>query len=162
MKVYSGKGDAGETLDLSGRKVSKNDSVIHLLGTLDELNSHIGLVKAMLSNDDSWQFAWKSACNFMEKVQKNLMKMMSHVSDEKSEKYFFTDTEISVMEKEIDRISKNIPEHHDLIIPGKNIIEAQTQIARTIARRAERLFFAAVKEHQLCPRAGVYLNRLSD
>jgi cob(I)alamin adenosyltransferase len=162
MKIYSGKGDSGETFDLSGQKISKNSCLIHLLGTLDELNCYLGLTKSMLSNDNAWQFAGKAACNYIEKIQKNLMKMMSHISDKKSEKFLFTDVEVSSIEKEIDRLSENLPKRHGIIIPGKNIIEAQIQIARTVTRRAERLYFAAKEEHSLCSKAGIYLNRLSD
>jgi len=163
MKLYTGKGDSGDTFDHSGKKSSKNDNVIHFLGTLDELNAHLGLVKAMLSNEDSWQFAWKAACIHIEKIQRNLIKLMALVSSAPGEsiKYSLSDTDIQILEKEIDRLTTNVPKKNELIIPGKNIIEAQIQIARTIARRAERLFFA-VKEKQLCPKTGVYLNRLSD
>jgi cob(I)alamin adenosyltransferase len=162
MKIYSGIGDNGQTVNLSGEIVFKNSQLIHLLGTLDELNCHLGLVKTMLSNDDTWQFSWKAACSYIEKIQKNLMKMMSHVSDKNSEKFLFSDSEVKSIEKEIDRLSGHIPKQQGLIIPGKNIIEAQVQIVRTIARRGERLFFAAKEEHSLCPKAGIYLNRLSD
>jgi len=174
MKIYSGNGDEGQTLDFAGHKVSKNSRAIHLLGTLDELNCYLGLIKTMLSNDDSWQFSWKAACNYIGKIQKNLMKMMSHVSDSKCETFLLSDTEIKSIENEIDRLSGNIPKQNKLIIPGNNIIEAQIQIARTIARRAERYFFAYKeeillkekalnkKEISLCPKAGIYLNRLSD
>ena len=167
MKLYTGKGDFGETYDLSGKKYSKDSPVINLLGTLDELNSGLGLVKAMLSNDDAWQIMGKTACNFISKIQKTLMKLMSHISDNKNEKYFLNDSDVSIIEKEIDRLSENIPKQHELIIPGKNIIEAQIQITRAVARRAERLFFAVKNEKSpqfvtICPQAGSYLNRLSD
>ena len=169
MKLYTGKGDFGETYDLSGKKYSKDSPVINLLGTLDELNSGLGLVKSMLSNDDAWQIMGKTACNFILKIQKTLMKLMSHISDNKNEKYFLNDSDVSIIEKEIDRLSENIPKQHELIIPGKNIIEAQIQITRAVARRAERLFFAVKNDKSpqsqftaLSSQAGVYLNRLSD
>jgi len=162
MKIYTGKGDLGQTSDLNGKSFFKDSPAIHFMGTLDELNSYLGLIKSMLSNEDAWQFAWKSACNFIEKTQKNLMKLMAHVSDNNNEKYFFADADIVIMEKEIDRLTENIPRKYELVIPGENIIEAQIQIARTVARRAERLFFAVNREHLLSPKAGAYLNRLSD
>jgi cob(I)alamin adenosyltransferase len=180
MKIYTKKGDAGETSVLSGQKVSKNDSIIHFIGTLEELNSHLGLIKSMLSHIDTWQFDSISSCHFIEKIQKRLMKVMSHVSimpfvkpaadssaDANNEKYFLTDADVKILEKEIDRLVINIPEQRELIIPGKNIIEAQIHIARTVARRAERLYFAMKEAHPqteftLCPRNCAYLNRLSD
>jgi len=162
MKIYTGKGDLGYTIDLNGRSCYKDSSVIHFLGTLDELNSYLGLIKAMLSHDDAWQFSWKSSCNFIIKIQKNLMKIMTHISDTTCEKYFLSDADISSIEKEIDRLTENIPKMQELVIPGENIIEAQIQVTRTVARRAERLFFAVNNEQELCQKAGAYLNRLSD
>jgi len=162
MKIYTGNGDIGQTLDLNGKSYYKDSPAIHFLGTLDELNSYLGLIKAMLSHDDSWQFSWKASCNFLIKIQRNLMKIMAHVSDLSSEKYFLSNADVSALEKEIDRLTENIPKKHELVLPGENIIEAQIQVSRAVARRAERFFFALIKEQPLCPKAGAYLNRLSD
>jgi len=161
MSIFSRAGDTGETSTLNEQRVSKNDAVIHFIGTVDELNSHLGLVKAMLHGDEERQF--------IEEIQKKLMKLMSHACDPANEKYFFTEDEVSVLEKEIDKLSqefaKKLPQkftQHEFVLPGRNIMEAQIHIARTVARRAERLFFAANEKRQLCPKAGAYLNRLSD
>jgi len=158
MGIYTRKGDKGKTSDLSGCEISKNSPAIHFIGAADELNCHLGLIKAMISNDDSGQ----SARNFLEKIQKNLVIIMSHISDAKNSKFFLPDDETAVLEKEIDRLSDDLPKQNRLIVPGKSIREAQIQIGRTIARKAERLFFAAGEEQQLRPEAGAYLNRLSD
>ncbi|MCL2215137.1 MAG: cob(I)yrinic acid a,c-diamide adenosyltransferase [Treponema sp.] len=162
MSIYTGKGDNGETSDLAGKRLSKNDIVIHFLGALDELNSNLGLIRAMLSNEDAWQVSWLSACQFIELAQKNLVKLMSHVSDIGNNSYFFSNTEITGIEKQIYKLTGSLPKLTKFVIPGKNIIEAQIQIARTIARRAERYFFAVNEKEYLCREAGVYLNRLSD
>jgi len=139
---------------LNGQKVSKNDIVIHFCGTADELNSHLGLVKALLSEMDT--------CGFIEEIQKNLMKLMSHVSDPADDKYVFSEKETACLQKEIERLKALLPELSRFVLPGRDVIEAQIHIARTVARRAER-FFAAVNEKQpLCTNAGVYLNKLSD
>jgi len=151
MKVYTGEGDFGETYDLKGFKHNKDSPVIHFLGALDELNSHLGLIKAMLLK-----------CNFIAVIQKNIMKLMSHVSDKNCEDYLISDNDVSILEKEIDKLSDNIPRLNELIIPGKNITEAQVQITRTAARRAERFYFAVNTKQSLRPQAGIYLNRLSD
>jgi len=152
----------GETSDLSGRKTSKNDILIHFIGTADELNAHLGLVRAILSNEDAWQLSWQQACQFIEKIQKNLMKVMSHVSDCKNVNYLFTQNDVADIEKEIRRLLGNIPKQKKFTLPGKNIIEAQIQIARTVARRTERLFVTVSEEYPLNIHAGEYLNRLSD
>ncbi|MCL2759076.1 MAG: cob(I)yrinic acid a,c-diamide adenosyltransferase [Treponema sp.] len=162
MGIYSRTGDTGETSELNGNRVSKNSVSIHFIGAVDELNSYLGLIKAMISNEDAWQFSWQSACIFIERTQKNLMKLMAHVSDVKNSNFFFTVDDVKEMEKEIDRLSDNIPKQKKPAIPGKNIIEAQIQIARTVARRAERSFVAVNEKEPLCSHACAYLNRLSD
>jgi cob(I)alamin adenosyltransferase len=158
MSIYTRKGDGGKTSDLSGRELSKNSAAIHFIGTLDELNCGLGLIKAMISNKDSDQ----SENEFLEKIQKNLITIMSHVSDAKNSNFFLSDNETAILEKEIDKLSANLPKQTKLVVPGKSIIEAQIQISRAVARRTERLFFTANEEQQLRPETGAYLNRLSD
>jgi len=138
---------------LNGQIVSKNDPLIHLTGTVDELNSHLGLVKALPVGDD--------ARKFIEEIQKNLMKLMSHVSDVKNDKYAFTEKEPAGLEKETKRLAALLPEFSQFVLPGRDAVEAQIHIARTVARRAERLFAAVNEKQPLCPNAGVYLNKLS-
>ena len=153
MRIYTGAGDGGETSTLGGQKVSKNDAAIHFEGAADELNSHLGLVKAMLSGNTR---------QFIEGIQINLMKLMAHVSDPANGEYFLGENEVNGLEREIDRLSATLPPLSEMAVPGKNATEAHIHIARTVARRAERLFVAASAEHPLCRNAGVYLNRLSD
>jgi cob(I)alamin adenosyltransferase len=162
MGIYTRKGDEGKTYDLSGREVSKNSVTIHFMGAADELNCYLGLIKTMISNESAWQFYGESAIKFLEKIQKNLVIIMSHVSDVKNSKFFLPDDEVAKLEKEIDRLHANLPKQEKLVIPGKNIIEAQIQIGRTIARKTERLFFAVREEQPVRPEVGAYLNRLSD
>jgi ATP:cob(I)alamin adenosyltransferase len=138
---------------LNGQKVSKNDPIIHFTGTADELNSHLGLVKVLLDESENRLF--------IEEIQKNLMKLMSHVSDTADEKYFFTVIETARLEKEIERLSALIPKKSQFVLPGSDVIEAQIHIARTVARRAERLLVALNEQQPLCHDAGVYLNKLS-
>jgi cob(I)alamin adenosyltransferase len=66
------------------------------------------------------------------------------------------------LKKEIDILMETLPRLTGFVLPGKNIMEAQIHIARSVARRAERLFYDANEEQVLCPRAAEYLNKLSD
>ncbi|MCL2442462.1 MAG: ATP:cob(I)alamin adenosyltransferase [Treponema sp.] len=150
-----------KTSNLHGKEVSKNDISLHFIGTADELNCHLGLIKAMLSNDETWQFTWQAACKTIERIQKNLMKLMSHVSDNRNEEYFFHENDISGLENETARLMGNLPKQSKFTLPGRNIIEAQIQIARTVARRAERMYAAVKEKEVLCSNAALYLNRLS-
>jgi cob(I)alamin adenosyltransferase len=178
MKIYSEKGDTGFTSGLNGLKMPKNDTAIHFLGTVDELNSHLGLIKAILSNEDTWQFTWKSSCYFIKKIKKKLFKMMAFISKPPNSHTSYqtsdipsglpvNDFDVKYLEKEIDILSENIPWQHEFKVPGINIIEAQIQITRTVARRAERLYIAMGDSYKLngfslCPETCKYLNRLSD
>jgi len=154
MSIYSGTGDNGETSVLKGGRVSKNDALIHFEGTADELNSQLGLVKALIADKDKR--------DFIEEIQKALVIIMAYVSDSSDEKYFFPKNEITVLEKEIDKLSGNMPKELKFVLPGKSVLEAQIHIARTAARRAERYFTAVVEQYGLCKDALAYLNRLSD
>jgi len=154
--------ECGRTSGLNGCRMSKSNIMIHFIGTADELNAHLGLIRAILANEDAWQFSWLHACGFIEKVQKNLMKIMSHVSDSKNEFYFLDKREVVEMENEITKLLESMPKQQKFSIPGKNIVEAQIHIARTVARRAERLYAAVYEEQTLCPNAAAFLNKLSD
>ena len=154
MRIYSGSGDNGETSALKGGRVSKNNALIHFEGTADELNSQLGLVKAMISD--------QSKRDFIEGIQKALMVIMAHISDPANEKYLLPKNEINVLEKEIDRLSEDLPKEFQFVLPGKSVIEAQIHITRTAARRAERMFTAVNEQQPLCNNALAYLNRLSD
>ena len=154
MRVYSGSGDNGETSTLKGNRISKNDALIHFEGAADELNSQLGLVKAMITDQNKR--------DFIEGIQKALMVIMAHVSDPFSTQYLLPQNEITVLEKEIDRLSEDLPEEFQFVLPGKNVLEAQIHIARTTARRAERMFTAVNEAYPLCKNALAYLNRLSD
>jgi len=143
----------GETKLLNGRTVSKNAPVIHFIGAADELNSHLGLVKALLDDKD--------ARLFIEDIQKNIMKLMSHVSDAENKKYVFTEKENALLNNETERLSAMFPKRSQFLIPGRDVVEAQINIARTVARKAERLFAAVNEQSPLCGEAGVYLNKLS-
>ena len=147
-------GDKGTTGLLSGERVSKNSPVIHLEGALDELNSHLGLVKTRLIDEDDRKF--------LEATQHNLMKLMAHASDVDNEKYVFTEAEPAGLEDEIKRLNEFLPQKFSLVVPGKSETETFVHIARTVARRAERYLVAVNEEKPLNPHAGEYLNRLSD
>ena len=140
-------------MDNNGQNHSKNSALIHFLGTIDELNSHLGLVKVLICGDENKQF--------LEGIQKKLMKIMSHIVEPANENYLINYEEITVLEEEIDKHKKTLPELSGFVLPGSSAAEAQIHIARTVARRAERYFFA-VTGYEICQIAGEYLNRLSN
>jgi cob(I)alamin adenosyltransferase len=137
---------------LIGSRVSKNSAPVHFLGNVDELNSNIGLVKAMIPDEDYKEF--------LEGIQKNMMKIMSHISNIENEGYFLTKDDIIILENEIDAIKTKVSVQTQFVLPGHNVLSAQIHIARTVARRAERYFYA-IDNPLLCRQAGIYLNRIS-
>ena len=154
MNPTTRTGDKGTTGCLSGGRMSKNSPLIHFVGTLDELNSHLGLVKTRLTNEPDRRF--------VEATQLNIMKLTAHASDPGNEKYAFTEAEPEGLEREIKRLTEFLPKKFSLVVPGKSETEAFIHITRTVARRAERYLVAANDEKPLNPHAGEYLNRLSD
>jgi len=142
-----------ETYISNGVKVLKDNESVDFLGTADELNSYLGLVKAIFPDEEQK--------HFIEGIQKNIMKLMSHVSDITNEEYLLTDDDVVVLENETGRLNAKLPKQSQFVLPGRNAVEAHIHIARTVARRAERRFFA-IDEQRLCPQAGAYLDKLSN
>jgi cob(I)alamin adenosyltransferase len=165
MRIYTRKGDNGESFTFAGEKLPKTDLLFKFEGAADELNSHLGMVKAMLSNGNTScgsDTSFEQYIHFLEDIQKNIMQITAHAADVSNHEYHFHDEEVSALEKEIDSLSEKLPEITGFVMPGHNMLEAQIHIARTVARKTERLFFAVNEKKPLCPQAGAYLNRLSD
>lgn len=154
MKVYTKAGDAGYTSLMDEKNVSKSDDRIRLLGSIDELTSNIGLVRSE-SKDTVLN-------EFLEQIQHKLMQFMAHVADRKNLMYFFEESDITVLEKNIDRYESSIIRQKKFILPGKCHLSAGLDVARTIARRAETHLTEVDKTYGIEPNAKKYINRLSD
>lgn len=162
MKIYTKTGDKGSTSLLGGQRVEKNHPKLKAYGTVDELNSHIGLllsfVKTEISNSDKEQ-------SFIFEIQNHLFLLGSHLAcleDSDRKKFKITDFDSSkteFLEKGIDQLEKNLSELKNFILPGGSKSSAQAHICRTVCRRAERLV-ACLKNNDSTWL--VYLNRLSD
>lgn len=155
MKIYTKKGDGGNTSLIGGRRVSKNDPKVNAYGEVDELIAYIGLLKAE-STDDKQIVA-------LTRVQSALMTVAAlFASDSSSSSVKALDSgEILFLEESIDQITKALPEQKAFILPGAPPLSSKYHIARTVCRRAERAAHATeITELQ---QSGVkYLNRLSD
>ncbi len=159
MKIYTGFGDQGKTSLFGGKVVSKNDPRVNLYGTLDELNSFLGLVIAKSAN--------KAVNETLEIIQNELFVLSTHIAagDSKSTaglKDKISKEHIRSMEQTIDRFNEQLPELKQFILPGGNEAAAVAHIARTVCRRAERLWVELNEREELPAEQGVYLNRLSD
>lgn len=158
MKVYTKKGDDGTTSLYGGTRVQKDHLRIEAYGTVDELNSLIGVVMTYLDN--------KADVGFWQGIQSRLFDIGAILASDGKKKGLFLpeikETHIEEMEKEIDKIEENLEPLKHFILPSGHISVAQCHVARTVCRRAER---AVVRLSHVDPVSDVivkYLNRLSD
>jgi cob(I)alamin adenosyltransferase len=159
MKLYTKSGDKGETGLIGGTRVPKNDVRIEAYGTVDELNSFIGLLT-------TYQIP-EPEVDFLRHIQNNLFIIGSHLATDTSKvelkkASILKPESIDQIEKEIDRLVEMLPELKSFILPGGSESGALSHICRTISRRAERRLFDMNKVHPIDNLILVYFNRLSD
>ncbi len=157
MKVYTRAGDKGQTSLLSGERVLKNDIRIEALGTLDELNSAIGVALAFLSDKKHLPLK-KRLVN----IQKDLIKISSVLAFPAFQKVEELDKQVSEFEKLIDALSGQMPPLKNFILPGGTKAAAFLHLSRAIARRAERRAVTLFDKEGIDDDIIIYLNRLSD
>jgi cob(I)alamin adenosyltransferase len=159
-RVYTKTGDKGYTSLLGGTKVPKNNLRIEAYGTIDELNSFIGLLSDHLASDKSKFMEQELQLNI---IQNNLFKIGSVVSKDPNSKLGFelssiNSEDIKSLENWIDKMDDNLPELKNFILPGGHIYVSTAHVARTVCRRAERLCVLESVPSDIL----IYLNRLSD
>lgn len=154
MKVYTKNGDAGVTSLVHTRNVPKSDDRIRFLGSADELNSELGLIKA--------QTADRETKRFLEEIQNTLMTVMAGVADPFNQTYKLKEESVSALEREIDRLEGLFERKPGFVLPGGTVLSAQTDVARSVARRAERALAAVSVKFGSDAGAKKYMNRLAD
>jgi cob(I)alamin adenosyltransferase len=157
MKIYTKKGDQGITSLIGGRRVPKNDIKIETYGTVDELNSWIGLLRDQkISNLYIDQLL---------EIQDRLFTAGSLLAAEEGHKMQLPELiekDVFYIESAIDEMNKTLPEMKSFVLPGGNQIVSFCHIARCVCRRAERLSVALNSENKEYAIIVQYLNRLSD
>jgi len=158
MKIYTKTGDKGETSLLGGKRVRKDDLRIEAYGTIDELNSYMGLL--------SDQEACASFRDFIRGVQQELFTIGSLLAadPEKTEIKLpkLSQSKILEIESSIDQLEQDLPPLKNFILPGGHPASSTAHVARCICRRSERRVVEMNAEIPLNPDILVYLNRLSD
>ena len=154
MKVYTKNGDKGMTSLASGMQIFKSDERVEAMGDLDELTSQIGLAKVLV-RDDLLRAG-------LQRVQKALITVMASVADGRTQKNVLPEEEIAFLEEEIDRMSDAMPQQTAFVLPGSNEASARVDVARTVARRAERALVVVARKFNVQDPVKVYINRLSD
>lgn len=154
MEVYTGYGDKGMT-DLSHTKnVSKSDDRICLMGSIEELVSHIGLVRALIGDGD--------VVRMLEKISETLKKITDGVSDPYNREFKVSEDRTKLLEEEIGRMRKIFSGERLPILPGDSRVAAEIDVTRAVARRAERELALVSVKFGSDTGAKKYMNRLSD
>ena len=158
MKIYTKTGDQGLTSLIGGTRVSKSSLRIECYGTVDELNSHIGLVR-----DQDVNAARRP---LLKEIQDRLFTIGSALAaDPEKSKMKLPDLhagDVTLLEEEMDRLNLDLPELRAFILPGGHPAVSQTHVARCVCRRAERLTIHLGEDSFVADLVVMYLNRLSD
>ncbi len=162
MKIYTRKGDKGQTGVFGGKREYKNSPRIECIGTLDEVNSTIGLLRAKLGETHEWQ-------PNLHRIQKDMMDMMSHLARPSNSKKENPNPRpidgAEFCEQWLDELEDNISSPSDyFILPGGNEISALCHVCRTQVRRGERALVTLMQEdpESIEEYVMAYINRLSD
>ena len=160
LKIYTKTGDLGKTSLIGGTKVAKNNIRIEAYGTIDELNSFIGLTADQLSHTHSK--------DILKEVQDRLFTIGSSLACDPDKEPLLKipdlkEADIELLEKEIDKMNEELAPMKSFILPGGHPAISTAHVTRCVCRRAERLC-VNMKEHDLFvePLVIKYLNRLSD
>lgn len=158
MKIYTKTGDKGFTSLIGGTRVPKHHLRIESYGTIDELNSYIGLIRD--------QDIEKQEKELLKEIQDRLFTIGSSLAaDPEKSRMVIPDlhlSDVELLEQEIDRMNTALPELRHFILPGGNNAISFCHIARCVCRRAERLCVGLAEESEVEEKVIVYLNRLSD
>jgi cob(I)alamin adenosyltransferase len=160
QKIYTKTGDSGDTGLIGGTKVPKNDSRIETYGTVDELNSWIGLVSDQLQDT--------VVKGFLKEIQDRLFTIGSALATdgEKEPKMKLPDlheSDVQGLEQRIDAMTESLPPMKHFILPGGHVAVSSIHVARCVCRRAERLAVGLLQQAVFVDNLVIqYLNRLSD
>ena len=156
MKIYTKTGDSGKTSLIGGTRVPKHHIRIEAYGSVDELNSCIGMIRDLLPGSG----------DTLKEIQDRLFTIGSMLAadPEKSRMKLpdLHDSDITLLENEIDRMNESLPELKSFILPGGHVNASWCHIARCACRKCERHVTDLAEENDVYPLVISYLNRLSD
>lgn len=152
-KIYTRTGDDGTTGLGDGSRTAKDSLRVEAFGTVDELNSVIGVVIAEMEGLDD-------LAGLLRDVQHHLFDLGGELCIPDSE--MISDEHIERLEQDLDRLNDELPMLKEFILPGGSRAAAQAHLARTVCRRAERRLIALGRHEKVNEAATRYLNRLSD
>ena len=157
FRIYTKAGDKGETALFGGKRLPKSHIRIDAYGTVDELNSFLGLVRDYNEAETTRAF--------LKEIQSRLFTIGSNLASDPDKKMAVPDIspeDVTLLEQEMDRMNDALPELRNFILPGGHPAVSHCHIARCVCRRAERLAVELAQEEWVEPIIIQYLNRLSD
>ncbi|MEO6671733.1 MAG: cob(I)yrinic acid a,c-diamide adenosyltransferase [Ferruginibacter sp.] len=160
FKIYTKTGDLGKTSLIGGTKVLKSHLRIESYGTIDELNSYIGLVNDLITDEH--------ASSVLTEIQDRLFTIGSSLACDPDKETLMKipdlkETDVTALEAEIDKMNETLPEMKSFILPGGHPAVSTTHVVRCVCRRAERICVHMQQEDLYVePIIVKYLNRLSD
>jgi cob(I)alamin adenosyltransferase len=160
MKIYTRKGDAGQTGLGDGSRASKADQRLECLGTIDELSACLGLGRELLQRQPSAEDK-RRLLAFLSRIQGLLSELAAEVAVPASKRRLAS-RQVTWLEREIDGWTDKLPVLHNFILPGGGPAGACLHLARTICRRAERNLVRLAQHEPVSATSLAFLNRLSD
>lgn len=162
-RIYTRRGDAGETSLVGGQRVPKDILRIEAYGTVDELNAFVGMARVSIEEAGA---NLASLGGILKRVQHELFNLGSILAtlpaDVHPKQPRVTAAEIEQLEREIDAANGELPALRSFVLPGGSRVNTELHACRTICRRAERIAVALAREEDVPAEAVQYLNRLSD
>jgi cob(I)alamin adenosyltransferase len=158
MKIYTKTGDKGQTSLIGGTRVSKDHIRIEAYGTVDELNSYVGLIR----DQDISDHAQKTLIEIQDRLFTIGAILASDPGKSKMKIPELTESDIVFLETEIDAMNEILPEMRAFVLPGGHTWVSFCHIARCVCRRAERNTISLSAESKVDEIVIKYLNRLSD
>ncbi|HEY5570982.1 MAG TPA: cob(I)yrinic acid a,c-diamide adenosyltransferase [Bacteroidales bacterium] len=157
--IYTKKGDDGSTSLVGGTRISKTDLRIETYGTVDELNSFLGVLLCDMHNDGE-----RDMILF---IQNKLFSIGSYLATEAEKRVHqesggIYDNDIKLLERAIDALELDLPKLTNFILPGGTRSAALAHVCRTVCRRSERLIFRLDEKQPIDSSVKVFMNRLSD
>jgi len=159
MKIYTKTGDDGTTGLIGGTRVKKYNIRLEAYGTIDELNSYVGLIRSIQTDEQ--------ADKILELIQNKLFVIGANLATEESialtkKQLPCSKSDIELLEKEMDEMNKDLPELRNFILPGGCQASSFCHVARTVCRRAERRIVELADMNEVDTNLIKFINRLSD
>ncbi len=165
-RIYTRRGDEGETSLVGGQRVPKDHLRIESYGTVDELNSFVGVARSTAEQLATQQPRLTDFAAILKRIQHELFNLGSILAtlpaDVHPKQPRITAADITQLETELDLANGELEPLRSFVLPGGSRLDAELHVCRTVCRRAERLLVALAREESVPAEAIGYLNRLSD